>query len=172
MGCVVELNEILSNECCVCLDNVDCKKDVRMKCCTQIMHKSCFLEWTTNKPENVNKCLVCKSEFQNVLEYVTFEDVLKYADKHVKIKTLNILSYALSRVSQCENVKIFIRPGGPSSTSDDGNEDNARTGHQTRMANWRVLTSKLANLVISVFIILLLLIAILSHTEECPNSPS
>lgn len=179
-ACFVEMNEILSSECCVCLDNVDEKKDIRMKCCAQIMHKACFLEWTSNKAVNINKCLVCTSEFHSVLEYTSFEDILKYAEKKASVishgvtETLQILGYALTQAVQCKNINIYIKE--KSDNENDNRESRSRSdtdndsARRTHIAKFEILRSRLLSFVISIIIIFLLLISIFSQNPNCTSN--
>lgn len=182
-ACLVEMNDILSKECCVCLEHADEKKDIRMKCCAQIMHKSCFLEWTSNKVVNMNKCLVCKGEFESMLEYTSFEDVLKYADEKASVgshrikENLQLLGYALTQAFQLKNINIYIKDKVNNVDREQSDDDNdwhlRRSRSDDEPRNWEgrsdrhILMSRLFSFVISVIIIALLLISIFSQSPNC-----
>ena len=157
----IELNNLIDSECCVCLDIVDMYvKDsfIQMKCCLQNLHKGCFLEWIGTKKENTNTCLICRTEFDSILNYVSLQEVLSYTDSHKH--TINIFNYALGNIFRFDNINIcIVDPLVPQVQAQDQHADNL-----TRL---NMLSNKLTAFIVSSVLILLLLISILSNFDKC-----
>lgn len=153
---IIALNILIDTECCVCLDTVDMYvKDsfIKMKCCLQNVHKACFLEWIGTKKENTNKCLICRTEFGSMLNYVSLDDILTYTDNHKH--TINSFNYALGNIFKFDNINICILDPNP-------NEQHVEVTAQSSM-----LDSKVCTFIVSSIIIMLLLISIITHSDNC-----
>jgi hypothetical protein len=155
----IALNNLIDNECCVCLDTVDMHVKgsvIKMKCCLQSIHKACFLEWAGTRKENTSTCLICRTVFGNMLNYVSLEDVLTYTDSHKH--TIDIFNYALGNIFMLHNINICIV---------DSQALPSHTQYEENITRLNILRSKLSTFIICTIIIMLFLISIISHYDEC-----
>lgn len=73
---MVDIDEI---ECCICLNTFD-YEFIITNCCKKNIHKICLMDWILSD-YNINiKCSMCRIEFKNIKEMISYEEFKNYID--------------------------------------------------------------------------------------------
>lgn len=59
--------------CCICLDE-DTVDLIKLECCQQLLHKSCFVSWIISKGIDFY-CPICRNKIHNLTKLITLNDI-------------------------------------------------------------------------------------------------
>jgi hypothetical protein len=78
------------NECCICLEDISKENDIRLTCCSNIIHKNCF-DLVMEKYLN---CPLCQEMILLHLPNISFFTKIKYyKKKKIFIKSQDNMIY-------------------------------------------------------------------------------